>query len=444
MAASATKGRESLRELETQLAQSEARYGVVSKQGGRPYNEDYCSIRDYSARRRPKYLCFIAIADGMGGHQAGDVASSVAVQMLEQYTNPAAFTGADDFEERAEGILWNAFSAANSHVHDLGLADPGHEGMGTTLTCALVGFDNAYFAHVGDTRAYSISASGITQITEDHSVVGKMVTEGILTESQARTHAKRNILTRAVGPELNVEIDLLKVQLDAGDIIFMCCDGLSSTVTAGDIFHIVGSEPNLQSACEQLVDLAIARGSDDNVSAVAWRKPHTPGGTGAKRAPKGDARAARNTLPVWVVTLLTLLSVCLGFAVGWGLGALFLSNKTPTKTTSPAARSAPSTTALRTSTPEQMSSGPAEGNGFAEGATVAVSLTSGTCGLRETADTNQPPKAQLKNGCKLKILSAIPKKDSSGRQWYQVQVTDTTTADVGKEGYVAAQFLKAP
>lgn len=431
-----------MQELEVGHVQSESRFGAASDKGRRSHNEDYCAVRDYSARRRPKYLGFMAIADGMGGHRSGEVASSTAVRLLEQHMNPTVFEGPADFEERAESVLWNAFSAANSHIHDLGAANPELEGMGTTLTCAAIGFDDAYIAHVGDTRAYHVSPSGITQVTEDHSVTGKMVAEGILTESQARTHARRNVLTRAVGPEISVEIDILKIRVERGDVIFMCCDGLHSTVTAGDIYHVLGSEPDLQAACRTLVDMAIERGSDDNVSAVAWRKPskETPGR--ARRAGAARSRPASRPVPLWAKALLVLLTLCVGFAAGWGLGALFMGNDR-VKRTPPDSRSGPAEgSSPRGNQPS--SRGPAEGNGFAEGQTVVVSVTSGTCSLRGTPDTSTQPLAQLANGCRLEVLSAIAKKDPGGMQWYNVRVVDSASVYRGREGYVAARYLKEP
>ena len=430
-------------ELETAL-QSELRYGVVSKQGRRPYNEDYCTVHDYSLRRNAKYLCFMAMADGMGGHQAGDVASSVAAQMLEQNAGPTAFESNDDFELRSEQILWNAFSAANSHIHDLGAANPEHEGMGTTLTCALIGFEYAHLAHVGDTRAYTVSEAGIHQVTEDHSVVGKMVTEGLLTEHEARTHSSRNILTRAVGPELNVEIDLLKVPMQPGDIMFMCCDGLYSTVTAGDIYHVLASDPDLNSACGQLADLAIARGSDDNVSAIAWRMPQAEemSAAGARRSARHKPTpAASGSMPRWAVALLALLVLCAGFGIGWGIGAIFFSNKTPAKTTQ---TTAPWSTSPRVSSSSPASSptstGPAEGNSFAKGTPVVVSTN---CNLRETKAITPSVIAELPSGCKLKVISESSS-FASGKWWYQVEVTDTASAAKGKQGYVVAEYIKAP
>ncbi|HEY5527468.1 MAG TPA: protein phosphatase 2C domain-containing protein [Candidatus Anoxymicrobiaceae bacterium] len=433
-------------ELEQAQAQSEFRYGVVSKQGGRPYNEDYCTVHDYSLRRNCKYLCFMAMADGMGGHQAGDVASSVAVQMLEQYAGPTAFSSNQDFEQGAEQMLWNAFSATNSHIHDLGEANPEHEGMGTTLTCALIGFEYAHLAHVGDTRAYTISAAGIQQVTEDHSVVGKMVTEGLLTEYEARTHARRNILTRAVGPELNVEIDLLKVPMQPGDIMFMCCDGLYSAVTAGEIYQALAGGGDLHSACDRLVDLAITNGSDDNVSAIAWRMP--PGeelsAAGGRRVARHEpAATGTGSLPRWASALLMLLVLCIGFAIGWGVGAVFFSNKTPAKTTR---TTAPLSTSPRRSNSSSASSptstGPAEGNELAKG--TAVVTTGSNVNLRETTDsTVQQIVAVLPNGCKLKVISGSSS-FASGKSWYKVEVTDTASPANGKKGYVAADYIKVP
>lgn len=423
-------------------AQSELRYGVVSKQGGRPYNEDYCTVHDYTLRRNPKYLCFMAMADGMGGHQAGDIASSVAVQMLEKYTSPSGFSSNQEFEEKAERMLWNAFSAANSHIHDLGKANPDREGMGTTLTCALIDFDYAYIGHVGDTRAYTVSSAGITQITADHSVVGQMVTEGIITEQEARTHAKRNILTRAIGPELNVEIDLLRLPVQAGDIVFMCSDGLYSMVTAGEIYQVLGGEMNLHAACNHLVDLAISRGSGDNVSAVAWKMPPQEvlsAGAAGRGHRRKQASASSGALPVWAIVLLAVAVLLVGFGIGWGIGALFFGNNTPTKITGVTSSSTTASSASQGSSSTKHS-GPADSTGYLKGASLVV--IDGPCNLRASPGTTEQEVAVLANGCHVKTLADAPVYDSTGRQWYQVEVTDT--AAKGKKGYVFSQYIKLP
>lgn len=416
----------------------EPRYGVVSNQGGRPYNEDYCAVHDYSLRRYPKYLCFMAMADGMGGHQAGDVASQVAVQMLEQLAGPKVFSDPLDFENRVEQVLWNAFSAINSRICNLGQGSPEREGMGTTLTCALVDCQNAYIGHVGDTRAYIITSSGISAVTEDHSVVGKMVADGVLTENEAMTHEKRNILTRAVGPETNVEVDILKVPMQPGEILFICTDGLYSAVTGGEIYQVLATEADLQSACVHMVDLAIARGSEDNVSAAAWRMPPEEmlAGAGSRRM----AAASRRTgLRWWAVAALALLALILGFAAGWGIGAAFIGNKSGGSSKKTVQQTI--TGSQKSSTSTTQSSSPARTAAFKRGTTVVISMESSTeYQLRLTPGLDGTIVVKIPNGCKLKVLTE-PYTDAEGNEWYSVEVIDEISAK-GKKGYVISKNIK--
>lgn len=395
--------------------QNELRYGVVSKPGGRDYNEDSCAVRDYSLRRMAKYLCLMAMADGMGGHNAGDVASQVAVQMFEQLAGPRQFEDSGAFSEIVERVIWNAFSAINSHIHDLGEDSPEHRGMGTTLTCALIDDSFAYIGHVGDSRAYIISSDSIERLTEDHSVVGKMVAEGILTEREAQSHSERNVLTRAIGPEVNVEIDIMKVAIKPGEIVFMCSDGLHSVVLTSEIFQVLRTEGNLQYACERLTDLAIARGSDDNISAIAWMMPlaETLAVTGGSKA---TAREAGSGLRWWAVALLAVLALGLGFFAGWGIGvAAHLGRSTSTTRSSQ-----PSSTS-----PKAVDSATAD-NQFPYGTFLQISLENPTdiYYLRGDPTTQGAEVAKLPHGCKLEVISKSPRTDASGKKWWKVKVID--------------------
>lgn len=409
------------------------RYGIVSSPGGRDYNEDACAVRDYSQRRKTQYLCLMVMADGMGGHNAGDVASQVAVQMLERLAGPRQFEGGKSgFSDAVERVIWNAFSAINSHIHDLGESSQERRGMGTTLTCGLVDNSFVYVGHVGDSRAYIISADDIRQLTEDHSVVGKMVSEGILSESQAQTHEKRNVLTRAIGPEPNVEIDLLKAPIKPGETVFMCSDGLHTVVRASEVYQMVHAEGDLQAACERLVQLSMARGADDNVSAIAWKMPliETHASAVTRLESEGTRRAAGG-LSWWIVTLLALAALGIGILAGWGMGvALHLGDQTG-----------------RVAKPEQTApkanTTPAMSDPFPYGATLEVSLEdpAGTCRLRQEPSTEGTIITTLSNGCLLEVISSEPSVDSAGYTWYQVKVSEQGQS-LGTTGYVRSDYLK--
>jgi len=414
--------------------QFEPRYGVVSKAGGRDYNEDACAVRDYSVRRRPKYRCMMAVGDGMGGHNAGDVASHLAVQMFEQLAGPRQFADTQEFSENVERVMWNAFSAINSHIHDLGESSLDRKGMGTTLTCALVDDSLAHIAHVGDTRAYIISSDGIAQVTEDHSIVGKMIADGILTEREAQSHDQRNVLTRAIGPEPNVEIDILKAAVKPGETVLICTDGLHSMVSTPEIFQIVRAEGNLQSACEHLADLAIARGGEDNVSAIAWMMPLAE--SLVRRDTSSRQKSSKGTgkgLAWWGVMLITSVALGLGFFVGWGIGAVthlgsnsggHAKQSTPTGTQSGTTQTTPS-------------------NRFPKGTYVQVSLKdpNGVYVLRKAPSTDSDVVTSLTDGYKLKVISSAEGAKSSATDWYQVKVVQVGPW-YGATGYAKGENLK--
>lgn len=410
----------------------EGRYGVVSEPGGRELNEDSCVVRDYSLRRNPKYLCFVALADGMGGHQAGDVASQVAVEMLESLLGAKRFKDDVEFQENAEKELWNAFSAINSHIYDLGQTSPERKGMGTTLTCMLIDREYAYIGHVGDSRAYLATSEGIEQITEDHSVVGKMLSDGVLTERQAQVHEKRNVLTRAIGPEPNVEIDILKVPVREGEMVFFCSDGLYAVVEKEEMVEVLLTEGDLQTACRRLVDLAIARGTDDNISAIAWRVPlvetMAPRGVRGRLAGVGGG----NKFPNWAVALIVALVLMTGFGIGWSIGSIWNRDegiKTENEQTTPLTEDGE---------PDKGE----DSQAFAVGDVVEIKLSdSGSqYQLRAQPERNSSVVARLDNGCRLKVVSGDYEIDSAGDHWYHVVIVDPVE-EKDKSGYALFQYL---
>ena len=217
------------------------------------------------------YFCgrtVFAVADGLGGHQGGEVASAAAVEPL------AALDGREfpDPGEAAEALA-TAIREANQAILDRAAGDPSLYGMGTTVTAAAVAGDGQIqLAHVGDSRAYRLREGTLDQLTTDHTVVGELVRRGRLTPDQAATHPERSILTRAVGLDPRVPVDLPDpLELQAGDQYLLCSDGLTEAVGDDRIAELLSAAPDGQAACRSLIDAANAAGGPDNITVVLVR-----------------------------------------------------------------------------------------------------------------------------------------------------------------------------
>jgi serine/threonine protein phosphatase PrpC len=227
----------------------------------RPHNEDYV---DYyippDSRQLARKGAIYLVADGMGGHQAGEVASHDAVELVigQYYSDTTHDVGTS---------LVRAFRAANQQIHAQAQSDPSKGGMGTTLVAAVVLGRKVYMANVGDSRAYLINKKGIAQITEDHSWVEEQVRAGLLTPEQAKRHPQRNLVTRALGSKPAVEADLFEGEINAGDTLLLCSDGLTGRVEDHELMAIVREHPP-QKAAQLLVDLANERGGNDNITVL--------------------------------------------------------------------------------------------------------------------------------------------------------------------------------
>jgi serine/threonine protein phosphatase PrpC len=204
------------------------------------------------------------VADGMGGAQAGEVASRIAISHFAE-----GLPG--DEAEGSERRLARAVHEANGEIHALSEADPRRAGMGTTLTAAYVGRGQVSFAHVGDSRAYRLRDGQLERITEDHSLVEELLRQGRLTEEEAEEHPQRSIITRALGPEPEVEVDTFTVAADDGDIYLICSDGLTSMVADGVLADILREAPDITTAAGALVAAALEAGGRDNVTVVLFR-----------------------------------------------------------------------------------------------------------------------------------------------------------------------------
>jgi serine/threonine protein phosphatase PrpC len=201
-----------------------------------------------------------AVADGMGGHAAGEVASGQAISILFKEYYASSSTGI--IERMKEAI-----EAANIEVHAQASSDRAKAGMGTTLVAAVLQDDDLYVANVGDSRAYLVRGQSIEQITRDHSWVNEQVQAGLITEQEARGHLYRNIITRSLGTKPDVHIDFFQRKVQPGNVLVLCCDGLSNEVEGDEIARIV-SASNAQESAQALIDWANERGGPDNITAI--------------------------------------------------------------------------------------------------------------------------------------------------------------------------------
>lgn len=218
------------------------------------------------------------VADGMGGHAAGEIASRIAVDSITEFilhtkeddgTWPHAY---DEHYKRSTNRLMAAVRLANTRVLEAMRKDARLRGMGTTVVACLADAETMSFAHVGDSRAYLIRDDQLSRITNDHSWVFEQVQAGMLTEAEAEKHPLRNVITRALGGALQVTPDATEVEMRAGDVYLLCSDGLTGMVPEDEILRVVTeSDGNLEDACRMLIEAANERGGLDNVTAILVR-----------------------------------------------------------------------------------------------------------------------------------------------------------------------------
>ena len=224
---------------------------------------------------------FFAVADGMGGAKAGEVASAMATE---------AFGGDLDSAEAPEVQLARMMREANRRIYDLAVSDEAHRGMGTTLTAVKVIGDDISLGHVGDSRAYRLRDGELEQLTRDHSLVAELERTGQITAEAAEHHPQRSIITRALGPEPDVEVDTYTVTAKDGDIYLLCSDGLTGMVSDDELGSILRSAKKLDDAAETLVRAANQNGGRDNITVVLFRLGEARGRERARRRGRGAGR----------------------------------------------------------------------------------------------------------------------------------------------------------
>jgi protein phosphatase len=231
--------------------------------GKAPPNQDSIFLESVDSQNTRTRGWLGIVADGVGGHAAGDVASAETVRVVS-----TLFYDPSQTHKTREG-LQDAVERANAAVYQKAHDVSEYAGMASTLTAAVLIGERAVIAQVGDSRAYLLRKGSVSQITHDHSFVEELVRSGELTREQARTHRRRNIVTRAIGPNEHVEVDLFELQTHAGDVLLLCSDGLHTMVSDDELGRAAEAEP--EAAAAQLVDLANERGGRDNISVVIAR-----------------------------------------------------------------------------------------------------------------------------------------------------------------------------
>lgn len=240
-------------------------YSAFSHKGlQRKSNEDYYYISDGS-----QDSVFMIVADGMGGHNAGELASKLAVEHVAAYLNSKI--GELISTNELVSSLMTSIEEANEQVYHLSQSKPQFSGMGTTFTIAIFHEKNFYVAHVGDSRCYLIRKENARQITRDHSLVQELLDNGSITEEQMGLHPKRNIITRALGTDDNLKIDCFEETLKIGDIVLLCSDGLTNYVNLEECFKELPRNIAMDELVQLLGNKALDAGGADDITITAAR-----------------------------------------------------------------------------------------------------------------------------------------------------------------------------
>ena len=221
----------------------------------RKNNEDAMLVKEKDG------MALLVIADGMGGHNAGEVASEMAVKCIFEHVF-------DHPDEDPGMCLRAAVRYANTAIYDRARNNKAHSGMGTTITAALIKSDRVTIVNVGDSRAYHVSSGALKQITVDHSYVQQLVHRGVITPEEAKIHPRRNLITRSVGISSRVKADVFHGGLKQGDILLLCSDGLTSHVDDKEIESILNENYSLNDKIEKLKTQALNAGGSDNITII--------------------------------------------------------------------------------------------------------------------------------------------------------------------------------
>lgn len=222
-------------------------------------NQDYVGVFE-----NKKGYTLAMLADGMGGHQAGDVASKTAVNEIGRQWEKNKITDS----EKAAKWLVKTIQEENAAIYQAGQATPEFAGMGTTIEAVAVFEDDFTVAHVGDSRIYTLLEKQLIQLTEDHSLVNELVKTGEISKEMAANHPQKNIVTQCVGMPGTIEVDVSSHLIDAKDYLLLCSDGLTNMVSEEEIAQLILKNPNAEEAVEKMIDAANDRGGLDNITAL--------------------------------------------------------------------------------------------------------------------------------------------------------------------------------
>lgn len=234
-------------------------YSIKTDRGKRKDNQDYTATFFNQSNVLLAILC-----DGLGGHQAGDIASEMAVSQIGNSWEQTTFTSEDTY--LIQTWLKEVINRENTRIFEAANAYPDLAGMGTTLVAGVILEKIVLFANIGDSRAYTYQDNGLTLVTEDHSFVSELQRRGELTDLEAKNHVNRNALTRSLGVEGNLDIDFFKVLKDSVDLVLLNSDGLSNALVEEQMVDILNSDHDLDQKAEDLVNLAIINEASDNVT----------------------------------------------------------------------------------------------------------------------------------------------------------------------------------
>lgn len=234
----------------------------ISDRGKQRFNNEDCCV----SMQIGLYTVLI-LADGMGGHSGGEIASSKAIEAVlavlkERLCRPL-------IPAQIFSILSSALECANENIYTLAKSDASLDGMGTTIDICVIYDFSAYIAHIGDSRVYHITPGGeINRLTKDHSLMEYMIEKGELTPEQAQHHPQKNVITRALGTSMQTEEDNVIVKLSEGDRLLLCSDGLTNMLDEKDIFDVITQNPDPKKAAHELIRRANDAGGDDNITVI--------------------------------------------------------------------------------------------------------------------------------------------------------------------------------
>lgn len=237
----------------------------------RKNNEDYCR-GEIIQTDSLDIVGIFAMADGMGGHNKGEVASKLAVENIIKFLKENLLQSNGIKIDYIDDIIKQAYNSVNSIIHKQSVSELEFNGMGTTLTTAIIYKDNLYVANVGDSRCYLLQDDEMKKITIDHSVVEELLRANIITEAEAKNHPRRNHITRAMGTDDMVLVDIFKLKLKKDDKILLATDGLTGCIDDDDIKNIIEKDNNIEVLSDELINMANEASGKDNVSVILIKR----------------------------------------------------------------------------------------------------------------------------------------------------------------------------